>query len=246
MEQPATKNDIIQRLQQEILSMQGLKRSVRGHRMVAGIQPIELAFPQKIFPTGAVHEFLSYGAEDAAATNGFMSGLLGGLMQGGATTLWIGNKRTIFPPALKFFGVDPNRIIFVDLKRPRDVLWAIEEALKCASLGAVIGELKELTFTESRRLQLAVEQSQVTGFIHRSNPASENTVACVSRWKIKPLSSAAEDGLPGVGFPRWNVELLKVRNGKPGAWQFEWAAGSFRHITGEPLAIPSIQKRKIG
>jgi protein ImuA len=37
-----------------------------------------------------------------------------------------------------------------------------------------------------------------------------------------------EAGMPGVGFPRWTVELLKVRNGNPGTWQMEWAAGSFR------------------
>ena len=41
-------------------------------------------------------------------------------------------------------------------------MWAIEEALKCDGLAAVIGEMKELSFTNSRRLQLAVEKSHVT------------------------------------------------------------------------------------
>lgn len=245
MKQPVAKNDIIERLQQEILSMQGFKKSFSKACINTGLGPVETAFPQQTFPTGAIHEFLSYAAEDAAATNGFMVGLLGNLMQQGGVVLWISNKRTVFPPALKFFGIDAERIIFVDLKKQKDVLWAVEEALKCASLSAVVGELKELTFTESRRLQLAVEQSRVTGFLHRYAPATENTVACVSRWKITPLSSVTEDGLPGVGFPRWNVELVKVRNGKPGSWQFEWAAGAFRHIVNTPLAIPAIPKRKI-
>ena len=38
------------------------------------------------------------------------------------------------------------------------MLWVIEEALKCEGLAAVIGEIKELSFTQSRRLQLAVEK----------------------------------------------------------------------------------------
>jgi protein ImuA len=42
-----------------------------------------------------------------------------------------------------------------------------------------------------------------------------------------------EDGLPGVGFPRWQVELLKVRNGNPGCWQVEWVAGSFALVVEE-------------
>jgi len=34
----------------------------------------------------------------------------------------------------------------------------MEEALKCAGLAAVIGEVREMDFKQSRRLQLAVEQ----------------------------------------------------------------------------------------
>ena len=103
----------------------------------------------------------------------------------------------------------------------------MEEALKCDGLSAVIGEMQELSFTASRRLQLAVEQSRVTGFILRHNPRNLNTTACVTRWKITSLPSELADDMPGVGFPRWNVELLKIRNGKPGAWQIEWTAGPF-------------------
>ena len=34
--------------------------------------------------------------------------------------------------------------------------------------------------------------------------------------------------MPGVGMPRWKVELLKVRNGVPGEWIVEWADGRLR------------------
>jgi protein ImuA len=195
---------------------------------------------------GAIHEFISVGPESAAATAGFISGLLSPLMKRGGASIWIGSSRTIFPPALKLFGIEPSHIIFIDLQKERDVLWAIEEALKCNGLSAVVGEIPELGFTVSRRFQLAVEQSRVTGFIHRSNPRNLNTNASVARWKIKPLPTVSYDELPGIGYPRWNVELLKIRNGKPGAWQMEWSDQRFRHI---PDLIPSIilePKRKTG
>ncbi len=121
----------------------------------------------------------------------------------------------------------------------------MEEALKCKGLSAVIGEIQELSFTASRRLQLAVEQSQVTGFILRRNPRSINTTACVTRWQITSVPSELAEDMPGVGFPRWNVELLKVRNGTPGRWQIEFAAGRFRHIP-KIAAMPFIQKKKTG
>ncbi len=240
--QPSAKNTLIQQLQREVLSMQRLKK-VSGQNLNIGLWEVEKAFPDQTFPLGAVHEFISNAKEDAAATNGFMAGLVSQLIKRG-TAVWVSNKRTLFPPALNVFGIEPERIIFIDLWRQKEVLWAIEEALKCSVLSAVIGELGELSFTESRRLQLAVEQSRVTGFIHRYS-SSENVTACVSRWKITPLTSEISD-MPGMGFPRWNVQLVKVRNGKPGAWQVEWSEGQFEHIIRQPLSITQIQKRKAG
>jgi protein ImuA len=245
MEQSAVRNDIIRQLQKEVISLQGMRKSSGDTRLHTGLGPIELAFPGRRFPTGVIHELISPAAEQAATTNGFIAGIAGRLMQQDGTCLWISTSRSIFPPALRTFGIDPDRIIFIDLQRPKEVLWAMEEALKCASLSAVVGELKELSFTESRRLQLAVEQSLVTGFIHRRQPRAENTVACVSRWKISPLPGETGDGLPGVGFPRWQVDLVKVRNGRPGTWVVEWTEKGFRHIT-RPLIVPEIEIRKTG
>lgn len=238
------KHDIIQQLQREALSMQRHK-GISGQRLHKGLGDIDNAFPEHTFPLGAVHEFISANKENAAATNGFMAGLVGQLMQKSKLALWISAKRTIYPPALKMFGIAPERIVFVDLCKQKEVLWAIEEALKCNVLSVVIGELSELSFTESRRLQLAVEQSRVTGLIHRYTPRTENTVACVTRWKIAHLASET-NGLPGVGFPKWNVELLKVRNGRPGTWQIEWSKGGFKEITPQTYSISENLTRKTG
>ena len=121
----------------------------------------------------------------------------------------------------------------------------MEEALKCEGIAAVVGEIPELSFTFSRRLQLAVEQSRSTGFIIRNNSRKLDTTACIARWKVSSLPSMSYNNMPGVGFPRWNVELLKVRNGKPGTWQIEYAGGKFRYLT---TIVPLLhdQQRKTG
>lgn len=215
---------VIEALQRKILALQGYKQQ-EDQPSAIGLGLIETAFPNNIFPKATVHELISYNSEDAACTSGFIAMVLSKLMQPGASCLWISTvpRRSIFPPALKAFGVDPERILFVDTKRPKDTLWAIEEALKCNALPVVVGELNELSFNDSRRLQLAVERSQVTGFIHRFRPKTQNAVACVSRWKITALPSELPNGKPGLGFPRWNIELLKVRNGLPHSWQVQWS-----------------------
>src|SRR5688500_3842375 len=239
---PATKPDIIAQLQRDILRLQGFKPVSNSTIADLGLGSMNNAFPDKVFPLGAIHEFICGGAEDAAATGGFMAGLLSSLMRGGAS-IWISSSRTLFPPALKSFGISPANIIFVDLQKEKDVLWAMEEALKCGALSAVVGEMQELSFTASRRLQLVVEQSQVTGFILRQHPRTINITACVTRWRITCLPTVLANDMPGVGFPRWNVELLKVRNGKPGTWQIEWKAGKFKPIHKLTSLVEEQQKK---
>lgn len=226
----SSQKEIVQELRQRILAMQGSTKPC-GERYTLGLGPVEAAFPEGVFPTGAVHEFVSGEFEAAAATSGFLTCLLSRMMKRKGFCLWISARRLVFPPALKALGIDPDCIVFVDLNNDKDVLWAVEEALRCEALVAVVGEVKALTFAQSRRLQLAIEQSRVTGFIHRIQPDAETATACVARWKISPVPGIVEDGMPGVGFPRWNVELTKVRNGRPGAWKIGWTHEGFQHDT---------------
>ncbi len=224
-----SKSEIVERLQKEILSLEGFKEPSSQHCTV-GLGSLERVFPNGIFPTGVIHEFMSHGAEEAAATGGFVAGLLGRLIPQGGVCLWIGTKRTLFPAGLKIFGIDPDRIIFIDLVQEKDVLWTVEEALKCEALTVVVAELNEISFMQSRRLQLAVEQSGVTGLMHCYQPHKVGNTTSVARWKISPVASVLEAGLPGVGPPCWNVELLKVRNGRLGSWQLQWKNGQFCHM----------------
>ncbi len=232
-----SKQDIFHHLQKELLVLQGFKTLPGNTVTDLNLGPITHAFPNKTYPLAAVHEFISTSTEHVSATNGFISGLLNGLMQDGKACVWISKARTLFPPALKLFGVAPDQIIFIDLQKEKDLLWVMEEALKCEGLAAVVGEINEISFTASRRLQLAVEQSRVTGFLLRHRPHNLNTIASVARWRITPLPTELADKIPGVGFPRWNVELLKIRNGKPGSWQLEWISDKFQVVNKASAAM---------
>jgi protein ImuA len=240
----SSKAAIIAQLQRDILPLQA--SSKRLNQTTLNVLPplIQNSFPNAQFTLSAVHEFICNGAEDMASTTGFVSGILSTIMQNGGASIWISSSKTIFPPALASFGIDPGKIIFIELKKEKEMLWAMEEALKCDSVSAVIGEIKELSFMNSRRLQLAVEQSGVTGFTIRNNPRNLNTTACVTRWKITSLRGEQHD-MPGVGFPKWNVELLKVRNGKPGSWEIEFSGRSFTHIS-RVGAMDMQQKKRTG
>ena len=243
---PDTKENIISQLRKDIFLAEGFKSCAKAMR-ITGLEAVEAAFPNGIFPTGAVHEFLNAEPEHTAASAGFIAGILAALTRQGGICLWIGASKKFFAPALKTFGVAPDKIIFVESKREKDVLWIMEEGLKYEGLAAVIAEVRELTFMQSRRLQLAVEHSKVTGFVLRTDTRKVGATASVARWQITPLPSELEDGMPGVGFPRWQVELLKIRNGKPGSWQMEWAAGRFIQVIERAAHIKLMEKiRKVG
>ena len=225
----ASTPEVFQQLQQEILLRQGFKPPSAA-AVDMGLGPVAAAFPHGVFPVGAMHELLSKGPESFAATGAFAAALVGRLMEKGGACLWIGPRRNCYPPGLAAFGVAPDRIVFVEVRKEKEALWVLEEALKCEGLAAVVGEVREVGWVVSRRFQLAVEQSRVTGFLLRDRPKSRQPIAAVAKWEVTPLPGAKELSTPGVGFPRWNVELLKVRSGVTGKWELEWRDGKFHPI----------------
>lgn len=226
---PALKADIITQLKKDILALQGFRPLLHQHTQI-DIKAVNHSFPNSSFPLGVNHEFICNNNESLTASSGFIAGILSSLLKKGGATVWISSSHTIFPPALSSFGINPAQLIFIRLRNRNQILWTIEEALKCEGLTAVVGEPSFIDLAVSRRLQLATERSGVTGFLLRTHQRTLNTTACTCRWQIHPLQSETEDGLPGIGFPRWHIELLKARNGKPGSWQLEWANGKFNEV----------------
>lgn len=242
-----TKQELINKLQKDILLWQGFKPQVPGAAEAIGLGEIELAFPNGVFPKKAIHEFISVLPEQSAASDGFIGAVLSILMKDGAACVWISTARKLFPVSLRLFNVDPERIIFIDVTREKDALWVAEEAIKCDGLAAVVVELSELSLIESRRLQLAVEETGVTGFILRKDATKQASNVATARWKITPVPSETEEEMPGVGFPRWKVELTKVRNGNPGNWILEWAGDRFVEVQDQQKTLwYDKEERQIG
>jgi len=242
------KKELLQKLQQDILLWQGFKPHPTGNAERIGLGEIENSFPGGVFPKKAIHEFITIQPEHSAASDGFIAGLLSVLMENGAACVWVSTSRHLFPASLSLFNVEPERIIFMDVQSEKDVLWITEEAIKCEGLAAVVAELNNVSLIESRRLQLAVETSGVTGFILRKDGNKKASTVATARWKVSPLPSVTQDGLPGIGFPRWQVELLKVRNGNPGSFILEWAGEKFEEIkkTGNQPIWSDLEGRQIG
>ncbi|MGE0735958.1 MAG: ImuA family protein [Alphaproteobacteria bacterium] len=149
--------------------------------------------------------------------------------------VWISCRDDLFGPGVARFGIEPSRLLIVHAKSTEQVLWSIEESLRCPSLYAVIGETDGLDLTSSRRLQLAASQAPATAlFVLGPAHPHAPTTAALTRWRIEPASapdafchldrSAAENRGPArlLGRRRWQVGLERCRGGRPGAWLMEW------------------------
>jgi len=186
-----------------------------------GIEAIDRHLPAGGIATGALHEVAGSAelADDAAATV-FLAGILA---RSEGPVFWCLRWRDLFAPALHLAGLHPDRIIFVEAGSDTHVLTAMEECLRHPGLGGVVGEVKAVTLTASRRLQLAAEQSGVPAFLFRRGSredAKGQGSAAVTRWRVR-ASPSERLGIPSLGRPRWTIALERARGGEAHLWTVE-------------------------
>ncbi len=130
----------------------------------------------------------------------------------GGPVVWIAPQRdvaSLSPTGLQAF-VDPARLILVACGDRRELLWAGETALRDRLGPCVILELKDgPDLRESRRLQIAAEESGAIGLVIIHGRA--RTSASETRWQCDPGSEGG-----------WDWVCTKNKRGRPAAWRASW------------------------
>ena len=115
----------------------------------------------------------------------------------------------------KSFGLDTEAVVLIRTDTIVELLWAIEEAIACRAVGAVVADIayphKALDFTASRRLALRSAASGGSVLLVRYGREREASAARY-RWRVAPELSASppfDEKAPGP--PRWRVTLEKGR-----------------------------------
>ena len=209
------------------LALEDARRRVREiesqTRIIHGMLPFGLDAIDQRLPTGG----LALGAlhEVAGGGNGAVHGAAAALFAAGImarTTgqiLWCVARRDLFAPAMAQAGLHPDRVIYAEVGDEKSVLACFEEGLRHGGLSGVVGEVAKLSMTTSRRLQLVAEASGTLAIAvrrwRRMAEASDfgQPTASVTRWRVSALPSSPLP-VPGVGRPRWLVELIRARAGE--------------------------------
>jgi len=139
----------------------------------------------------------------------------------------------LYGPGLDLIGLPMERLVVLRVPRPRDALWAMEEALKCRAVGAVVAELagEEADLTAMRRLALAAREGGGLGLIlHQDCPSQPSTA--MTRWEVASARGAPPPPYPpphaGEGRGAWlgpttfALSLVKNRRGRIGQWRLSW------------------------
>lgn len=177
--------------------------------------------------TGARHSEVFASGREASGAAAALALALDGLGASEARdVLWVQDRASLrltgrpyrpgLPEALR------SRLIHVLVDKCEDVLFALEEGLRCRDLACVIGEIagnpKALDFTASRRLSLAAEKYGVPLYLVRLDAAHDLSSARM-RWEVRAAPSPRPRwNADAPGIPTWRAELFRARAHPPGQW----------------------------
>jgi len=213
----ATRDQVLADLRERITSIEGDGVKKAGC-LPFGVPDIDAVLPGGGLAHGALHEFAGGGSGtvDGAAAALFAAGIAARTK---GQIVWCLTRPDLFFPALAQAGLPPRRVIFVESDKEEDVAANMEEALSYGGLGAVVGEMVRLPMVVSRRLQLVAERSGTIALAvrrwRRQTEASDfgQPTASTTRWRVSVLPSE-ELPVPGIGRPRWFLELMRSRAGE--------------------------------
>jgi protein ImuA len=192
---------------------------------------------------GALHEIAAPGEAHLTAAAGFVLGLA---PREQARVFWIAEDMTLsesgapYGPGLDTFALAPERLLTVGVAHRRDLLWAMEETLRCRAVAAVIGEWRHgaTDMVAMRRLSLAAAASGALALLLRTTSVNDASTA-VTRWIVGAASSVT---MQGPGPPRFATHLVRNRRGPTASWILEWSDSNERFLLAphaQPVAAPS-------
>lgn len=111
-----------------------------------------------------------------------------------------------YAPALAHADLDLSRVLLVHPSAQHDGLWAVEQALRAGTCGAVLAWPTHADFNTLRRLQLAAETGNAWGVLFRPTDVAHTSSPAALRVQLEPLSASGRT---------LAVQVVKSRGGTP-------------------------------
>jgi protein ImuA len=218
-----------------------------------GLPALDSHLPRGGLARGALHEIVPASEGALPAALGFVVALLANMLTklspGPLIFILPASTRLIFAHlsghvcghGLNSLGLDPARVTLIETAHRKDSLWAAAEALHSGVPQAVTAAIDRLDLKTSQKLQLAANDSGRPLFLIRPAPTLDASAAA-TRWRVG-VAPAARDRFGLLARPRWNLQLERCRNGRPGEWKVEYDHVTHRFSLAAALADHALSRR---
>lgn len=227
-------------LRERIAGLEGPRRPEGEAPVASGCGPLDRLLPEGGFRRGTLVEWLAEGDGTGALTLA-LGTAREALAEGGALVV-VDRRREFYAPAAARLGINLVDLILVQPSSTADELWAIDQALRCPGVAAVVAWPERLDGRTFRRLQLAAEEGGAIGLLLRDCRVRHEPTWAEVRMGVEPLPPA-----PPVEGRRLRIELLRCRGGDEGAGAEVVLDDETRIVHSAPqLARPAADRRAAG
>ena len=183
-----------------------------------GVPALDASLPHGGLPAGAITELLSH-----QPGSGVMSLAIRCARQAvrtGGVVAVVDTRNNFYPPGAVQLGLAVEQLLIIRTRRPAEAFWAVDQALRCSAVAAVLAYLPHLEQARARRLQLSAETGGGLGLLLQPATDLRPSFAGI-RMQIEPVAadgSVAEGLIDHAGRPlrpQHLITLLTVREGMP-------------------------------
>jgi protein ImuA len=169
-----------------------------------GCPALDQLLPEGGFRRGSLVEWL--GAGPGSGVSQFPVATLRHLQEQGGSVVVVDRSHRFYPPAAVAAGIDLAQVLVVRPETEADELWAIDQALRCSEVAAVLAWPERIDSFAFRRLQLAAEEHGTLGLLVRPRGVLREPTWADVRFLVSPRRGSSTES---SGW-RWNVQLLRA------------------------------------
>lgn len=181
-------------------------KPLRVDTMPTGHAKLDELLPGGGLPVGAITEVLHPRPGMGELT--VVMSMLARLTQAGSRIVLVSPPHVPFAPGLAQAGLHLPRTVVIKPPDGSECLWGLEQTMRAAVFGSVVGWVNNIDVHVLRRLQLAAETGRCVGVLMRPSQAASQPSPAAVRLKLSRIGG------------RLDVEVLKARGGPAGHhWQ---------------------------
>jgi len=155
----------IETLRRRIAGLEGGQRHGNPAPVRSGCAPLDRLLPGRGFRRGTIVQWLADGGGSGAET--LALAMAAEASRDGGALVVLDRRREFYPPAAARLNVELQNLIVVYTNHRADHDWALDQALRCQGVAAVLAWPDRLDGRTYRRLQLAAEQGGGLGLLVR-------------------------------------------------------------------------------